>query len=88
MRSDFGSPLRDGAAMLALAAETSPAPTDPGHDEPGGEAPARRTYTSTQEQAWMLLAARAMRMADADIRLEVDGAEHRGSYARGSKAGS
>ncbi|TIQ01785.1 MAG: hypothetical protein E5X57_33970, partial [Mesorhizobium sp.] len=26
-RSDYGSPLRDGAAMLALAAESKPVPT-------------------------------------------------------------
>ncbi|MGY6709767.1 MAG: alpha-2-macroglobulin family protein [Rhizobiaceae bacterium] len=83
LRSDFGSPLRDGAAILALAAETSPAPTAiPAMMEMVETARARRTHTSTQEQAWMLLAARAMGTADADIQLEVDGAEHRGSFAR------
>ncbi|NMG37836.1 hypothetical protein GRZ55_01120 [Chelativorans sp. ZYF759] len=83
MRSDFGSALRDGAAMLALAAETSPAPTAiPAMLDMVESARSRRTQTSTQEQAWMLLAARAMRMADSDIRLEIDGAEHRGSFAR------
>lgn len=83
MRSDFGSALRDGAAMLALAAETSPAPTAiPAMLDMVEAARTRRTHTSTQEQAWMLLAARAMRIADADIRLEIDGAEHRGSFAR------
>lgn len=82
-RSDFGSALRDGAAMLALAAETSPAPAAiPAMMEMVEGARKRRSHTSTQEQAWMLLAARAMRMADAEIRLEVDGAEHRGNFAR------
>jgi len=83
LRSDFGSALRDGAAILALAAETSPAPTAiPAMMQMVETARAGRDHTSTQEQAWMLLAARAMRLADADIRLEVNGAEHRGSFAR------
>lgn len=82
-RADFGSSLRDGAAMLALAAETTPAPTMiPAMLELVGSERTRRTYLSTQEQAWMLLAARAIQAGDQDIRLEIDGVAHQGSYAR------
>lgn len=82
-RSDYGSALRDGAAMLALAAETRPSP---------GAVPAmvrfvagerdRKQWTSTQEEAWMLLAARAVQATGDAISLEVDGAAHEGSFAR------
>ena len=68
--------LRDGAAMLALAAESQPAPqavpamvgyvTD--------ERAAGRPRRSTQENAWMLLAARAMRPGRCGI--ELDGQRH------------
>src|SRR5690606_23610622 len=83
-RSDYGSALRDGAAMLALAAETRPSP---------GTMPAmvrfvtlqknNKNWTSTQEEAWMLLAARAVQASGDAIRLDVDGAPHTGSVARG-----
>lgn len=82
-RSDYGSALRDGAAMLALAAETRPSP---------GTMPAmvrfvtlqknNKNWTSTQEEAWMLLAARAVQASGDAIRLDVDGAPHTGSFAR------
>ncbi len=81
-RSDFGSALRDGAAILALAAETRPAPSAiPALLRFVEEARIGRTATSTQEEAWMLLAARALTEDDGDIRLEIDGVAHEGSYA-------
>ncbi|MFD1328129.1 alpha-2-macroglobulin family protein [Mycoplana ramosa] len=81
-RSDYGSALRDGAAVLALAAESHPTPAIipqlatfvAGEWE-------RKAYTSTQEQAWMLLAARAILNEDDSLQLEVDGAAHVGRYA-------
>ncbi|TKT80237.1 alpha-2-macroglobulin family protein [Aquamicrobium sp. LC103] len=82
-RSDYGSSLRDGAAMLALAAETQPAPTAiPAMMRFVTEARDATRYTSTQEEAWMLLAARALGTGAEAIRLDVDGAEHDGSFAR------
>jgi uncharacterized protein YfaS (alpha-2-macroglobulin family) len=82
-RSDFGSPLRDSAAMLALAVESTPTPmTIPDMTDLVSDARRNRSHTSTQEQAWMLLAARAMQVADADIALEIDGVPHQGSFAR------
>lgn len=41
----------------------------------------QKTYTSTQEQAWMLLAARAIQNGDEDMALAVNGASKTGSYA-------
>lgn len=82
-RSDYGSPLRDGAAILALAAETRPAPgIVPAMTRLVASESADKTYTSTQEQVWMVLAARAMNEAGDTISLEVNGAAHQGSFAR------
>ena len=82
-RSDYGSTLRDGAAILALAAETTPAPgIVPALARFVAQEHADKTYTSTQEQVWMVLAARAIEATSASIRLQVNGAPHEGSFAR------
>ncbi|MEP1208241.1 MAG: alpha-2-macroglobulin family protein [Rhizobiaceae bacterium] len=69
----YGSLLRDGAAMLALAAETpnvrSMVPDllkfiDSEMDH--------RSYTSTQEDAWLVLAARAVEEANRTLQLTVN----------------
>lgn len=81
-RSDYGSSLRDGAAMLALAAETRPLPgLVPEMISFAAQARSVRDYTSTQEQAWMLLAARALAHGAEAIEIEVDGQPHRGGWA-------
>ena len=81
-RSDYGSRLRDGAAMLALAAESKPMPSIVPEliALVGIERNATR-WTSTQDNAWMLLAARALRSNAADMELTVNGAEHTGIYS-------
>jgi alpha-2-macroglobulin len=43
---------------------------------------ATRTYTSTQEQAWMLLAAKAMADQVKDTTLTVNGQPHKGAFSR------
>ncbi|SDG69138.1 alpha-2-macroglobulin family protein [Roseospirillum parvum] len=73
---DYGSPLRDLAARLTLAAE---------HDLPGlaplalaEEVAARRAarrWLSTQEQAWLALAAGHLLADQADSRIAVAGAD-------------
>lgn len=81
-RSDYGSKLRDGAAMLALVAESEPA--SPLVPEMIGLVAAERKArqsTSTQEEAWLTLAARAVTSAANGIRLDVDGTAHEGGYA-------
>lgn len=81
-RSDYGSSLRDDAAVLALAAESRPVPPIiPELSKIVAREWEQARYTSTQEQAWMLLAARAVQGGDEDMRLEVNGAARTGSYA-------
>jgi alpha-2-macroglobulin len=79
-RSDYGSSLRDGAAVLALAAESRPVPPIvPALADVVAKEWAAKKYTSTQEQTWMLLAARALQNGDESLRLSVNGAEHSGT---------
>ncbi|PDT46793.1 hypothetical protein CO661_16205 [Sinorhizobium fredii] len=81
-RSDYGSSLRDDAAVLALAAESRPVPPIiPELSKIVAREWEEARYTSTQEQAWMLLAARAVQSGDEDMKLEVNGAARTGSYA-------
>ncbi len=79
-RSDYGSSLRDGAAVLALAAESRPVPPIvPQLASIVAKEWSAKKYTSTQEQTWMLLAARALQKGDDDLRLNVNGTAHRGT---------
>ena len=80
-RSDYGSTLRDSAATLALAAESRP--------QPGVMSDLVKTvasqweeksYTSTQEQSWMVLAARSLKNGDSDLKLDINGAELTGGF--------
>jgi hypothetical protein len=80
-REDYGSQLRDAAALVTLASE--------------GRAPqatidnavlridsARQTFsaTSTQEDAWMVLAARSLAKQLAAISLDIGGKRRQGAY--------
>jgi uncharacterized protein YfaS (alpha-2-macroglobulin family) len=79
-RSDYGSSLRDGAAVLTLAAESRPVPPIvPALADVVAKEWALKKYTSTQEQSWMLLAARALQKGDERMRLDVNGAIHAGT---------
>ena len=71
-REDYGSWLRDGAALLALSSETGirPAATDGLSDRVAAAAIADR-YTSTQEQAWLLLAVKALSDSDKTSALRI-----------------
>jgi uncharacterized protein YfaS (alpha-2-macroglobulin family) len=81
-RSDYGSPLRDGAAMLSLAAETRPAPAIvPQLIKLVASERAQVRWTSTQDNAWMLLSARALQDGNDAIALTVNGAPHAGAYS-------
>jgi alpha-2-macroglobulin len=82
VRDDYGSRLRDGAATLALAAEARPAPGFlPDLLRLVSSARIEQRATSTQENAWLLLAARALRTSAGDIALDVNGAPHDGNLA-------
>ncbi|WP_292239506.1 alpha-2-macroglobulin family protein, partial [Mesorhizobium sp.] len=81
-RSDYGSPLRDGAAMLALAAESKPVPSIvPQLIRLVARERADARWTSTQDESWMLLAARALKEGNNSITLSVNGAPHTGGYS-------
>jgi uncharacterized protein YfaS (alpha-2-macroglobulin family) len=82
-RADYGSALRDGAASLALAAESRPVPAVvPQLAGAVAKAWDAKPYTSTQEQAWMLLAARALKDEDKDVKLDINGALLEGGYSK------
>lgn len=86
-RSDYGSTLRDGAALLTLAAETGIAKSDePKLASVIAKAYETRSYTSTQEQAWMLLAANALNDEAKASSLAINGAPVTGPILRGLSA--
>ncbi|MBH0239710.1 alpha-2-macroglobulin family protein [Methylobrevis albus] len=86
-RSDYGSDLRDGAAVLTLASETRSDGVDLGDLAASlAAAQAGRRYTSTQEQAWMLLAANALLTGEARPRLAIDGRPVDGVFTRNLSA--
>jgi uncharacterized protein YfaS (alpha-2-macroglobulin family) len=73
--------------MLALAAETKPAPAlIPAMirlvSAERGNVRNNDYHTSTQEKAWLLLAARAIKAGTEAISIEVNGSPHSGPFAR------
>jgi alpha-2-macroglobulin len=73
-REDYGSTLRDAAALVALASEGgAPSATLQAAVQRVDVARAAAHYTSTQEEAWLLLAARAMAKDAGKILLNVNG---------------
>jgi uncharacterized protein YfaS (alpha-2-macroglobulin family) len=82
-RDDYGSQLRDGAGLVTLAAETGIAKAEaPRLVTVVSAAYRNRAHTSTQEQAWMLLAAKALGDEQAGLSLAVNGAPVSGSVLR------
>ncbi|MEW9804843.1 MG2 domain-containing protein [Mesorhizobium sp. ZMM04-5] len=82
-RTDYGSKLRDGAAILALAADSRPVSSVVPELVRTVAAERKATrWTSTQDQAWMLLAARALQAGNAALQLTVNGAPYSGAFSR------
>jgi alpha-2-macroglobulin len=82
-RSDYGSVLRDSAAILALATDAKAKPEVIRTAMSAVEVErARTSYASTQDMAWMVLAARAIAADAKAIRLDVGGTAHDGSFNR------
>jgi alpha-2-macroglobulin len=82
-RRDYGSGIRDRAALITLAAESSLArPEMPRLVEVVAKSYASQIYTSTQEQAWMLLAAHALAQEAKGMTLAVNGRPHQGELMR------
>lgn len=81
-RADYGSSLRDSAGVLALAAESRPVPAQVPQMVNLVQALRNQTlYMSTQDDAWMLLAARALKADDDTIALNVNGVRRTGNFA-------
>ncbi len=82
-RADYGSQLRDTAAVLALAAEFKPAGVDLGAlAERLGELRDATRWTSTQEDGWTLVAAASLARGTADGAITIDGEALTGTVYR------
>ncbi|HLA21086.1 MAG TPA: alpha-2-macroglobulin family protein, partial [Pseudolabrys sp.] len=86
-RADFGSALRDSAALVTLASEGR-APQKTIDDAVARIDAARSlsTATSTQENAWLVLAARALAKQLNAISLNVGGEKRQGALYRSMRA--
>ncbi|MFH0299692.1 alpha-2-macroglobulin [Bradyrhizobium sp. 31Argb] len=84
-RTDYGSALRDAAALVSLAGEgNAPRATMIGAVERVEAARGLTPYTSTQENAWLVLAARAL--AKETLNLDIDGQPVKTAVFRSYKA--
>jgi uncharacterized protein YfaS (alpha-2-macroglobulin family) len=73
-RTDYGSSLRDAAALVSLASEgNAPRATLVSAVQRVEAARGLTPYTSTQENAWLVLAARAIAKEANTVSLDVDG---------------
>lgn len=82
-RYSYGSRLRDASAMLALATESRPKPSNTaGMRHLVSTLRKADTYTSTQEKAWMLLAARGLKAANDNISMDINGERHIGAFTQ------
>jgi uncharacterized protein YfaS (alpha-2-macroglobulin family) len=82
-RADFGSALRDAAALVTLASEgRAPQATITQAVARVDAARKLTTYTSTQEDAWLVLAARALADQLNAISLNINGDTRQGAYYR------
>ncbi|MGC2630706.1 MAG: hypothetical protein WA265_12250, partial [Rhodomicrobium sp.] len=80
-RADFGTELRDAAAVLALMGESGAA--TPQLQKAFGVVTALRAQqkeTTTQESLWLLLAARTLDAQNKDLTLDVNGAAVKGAF--------
>jgi uncharacterized protein YfaS (alpha-2-macroglobulin family) len=82
-RADFGSVLRDSAALVTLASEgRAPQATIDSAISRVDAARAPSVATSTQEDAWLVLAARSLAKQLSAISLSVAGQTRQGAYYR------
>ena len=86
-RSDFGSMLRDSAALVTLASEgNAPRATVEAAVQRVDAARGLASQLSTQEQAWLVLAARAIGKESGSITLDVAGRPQKGAFFQGLRA--
>jgi len=86
-RQDYGSALRDSAALVTLASESNaPRPTVAAAVSRVEAARQLSAYTSTQENAWLVLAARAIARDAAGLAMTVNGSAQKGALYRSANA--
>jgi uncharacterized protein YfaS (alpha-2-macroglobulin family) len=86
-RADYGSTLRDAAALATLASEgNGPRPIVMAAVQRIEQTRAMASYTSTQENAWMVLAARALAKDATSVSLDVQGEAKKGAFYRNARA--
>ena len=86
-RTDYGSALRDAAALVSLASEGSaPKATLTTAVQRVEAARGLTPFTSTQENAWLVLASRALSKEASALALEIDGAAVKAAVNRSYKA--
>ncbi|MEO1265580.1 MAG: alpha-2-macroglobulin family protein, partial [Pseudomonadota bacterium] len=81
-REDFGSAIRDAAAVVALAAEARMLSDVGTALDQLKAALAKRPALSTQDQAWAVRAAAALSTQASDVQLDVGGTPHTGALTR------
>lgn len=80
-RADYGSDLRDGAAILTLSSEVKARSVDTDNlIKEIADLSRKSTWTSTQEQAWMLLAANAVLNDGKKPEVTINGVDHVGVF--------
>jgi uncharacterized protein YfaS (alpha-2-macroglobulin family) len=86
-RTDYGSALRDAAALVSLASEgNAPRATLTQAVQRVESARGLTPYTSTQENAWLVLASRALAKEANTISLDIDGSPVKTALYRSYKA--
>jgi alpha-2-macroglobulin len=86
-RADYGSALRDAAALVSLASEgNAPRATVTQAVQRVEAARGLSPYTSTQENAWLVLASRALAKDAGSLALEIDGTPVKTALYRSYKA--
>jgi uncharacterized protein YfaS (alpha-2-macroglobulin family) len=82
-RTDYGSTLRDAAALVTLASEgNAPRATVLSAVQRVEAARGLTNYTSTQENAWMVMAARSLARDATNVLLDVAGERRQGAFNR------
>ena len=86
-RADYGSTLRDAAALITLASEAGGSrPTIASAVQRVEQVRSAAAYTSTQEQAWLVLAARSLSKDSATMSIDANGEPRKGPLYRNLKA--
>jgi uncharacterized protein YfaS (alpha-2-macroglobulin family) len=86
---NYGSPLRDAAAVVALAGDGGAGvPVIKAALKVISDARAKTRYSSTQEMTWMVLAARSVVDQARSIELNVDGSAQQGAFYKVYRGGA